>query len=171
MCHWLLLNRTWNWSYVWMLSQPRSINQFKFKLPKCLWVFDQSPTQQWLQNNTCVKFFIIPYLTLHNCVLYQITLMFTKCTVKNFKHKFLIFNSYADVNLLYNTRVNYYSSSNSLVRFNTFATGNANNDNQALITLKRFLMSNVGNEALTCSATPISKDFIFNQKFNTSFPL
>jgi hypothetical protein len=69
----------------------------------------------------------------------------------------LYFKSYEDINYL--TRVNYYSSASSLVRYNNFATGNANNDNQAQLILKRFLMSNIGNEAMTCSITPISKNF------------
>ena len=69
--------------------------------------------------------------------------------------KFIYFHSYSAPN--YSTRVNYYSSASSLVRYNTLATGNANNDNQALLILKRFLMSNVGNEATTCTSTPISK--------------
>jgi hypothetical protein len=69
---------------------------------------------------------------------------------------YLKFISYADPN--YNTRLNYYSSSNSLVKYNTIATGNASNDNAALLTQKRFLMSNVGNEATACPTTLTSKD-------------
>jgi hypothetical protein len=57
----------------------------------------------------------------------------------------------------YSTRVNYYSSSNPVVKYNSISTGNSNNDNAALLISKRFLMSNVGNEALACSAAPTSK--------------
>lgn len=69
---------------------------------------------------------------------------------------FVVIFRYNDPN--YATRINYYSSSSANVRVNGIATGNANNDNQALIMEKRFLMAAVGNEATACpSTTPVSK--------------
>ena len=58
----------------------------------------------------------------------------------------------------YDTRIIYYSSSSATVRFNSIATGNIENDNQALLLEKRFLMSAVGNEQTACpAATPVGK--------------
>jgi hypothetical protein len=55
----------------------------------------------------------------------------------------------------YSTRINYYSSSNPLVKYNTYATGNVNNDNAALLIENRFAMASVGNEGLSCSAAGV----------------
>ena len=63
---------------------------------------------------------------------------------------------YADQD--YATRINYYSSSSATVRFNYTTTGNKENDNQALIMERRFLMAAVGNESTICPSTiPVRK--------------
>ena len=64
---------------------------------------------------------------------------------------FIFICSYPNTN--YSTRINYYSSSSTTVRFNGIATGNTATDNQALLLERRFLMAAVGNEATACPST------------------
>jgi len=49
----------------------------------------------------------------------------------------------------YYNRVNYYSNPN--VSFNNVPTGDANNNNAKVLTERRFLMANVGDESMSCS--------------------
>ncbi len=81
------------------------------------------------------------------------------------KYDALLLNSrYKDPN--YVTRINYYSSSNPLVKYNTYATGNINNDNAALLIQNRFAMASLGNEGLSCSAAGVvSKNYQFKYKY------
>jgi hypothetical protein len=48
----------------------------------------------------------------------------------------------------YRTRVNYYSGLD--LTFEGASTGNADNNNAALLTERRFMMSNVGQEEYAC---------------------
>ncbi len=48
----------------------------------------------------------------------------------------------------YQNRVNYYS--NPSIKYENVPTGDANSNNAELLTERRFIMSNVGNESMQC---------------------
>ena len=137
LCHWLLLYWPWNWSHVRMLSQQGSLRTESI-LSQCTWLLDEPTIEQWISNNFGVSWIIVIFKT-----------AFTKQDIITIGIALIC--RYPDPN--YGTRINYYSSSSPTVRFNSIATGNTANDNQALIMERRFLMAAVGNEATACPST------------------